>query len=60
VVASFAETTWTGYKIGFPLPGLWKERFNGDVDDHFVNPQAAGNGGAVVAEANGVVVFVKG
>jgi 1,4-alpha-glucan branching enzyme len=76
VVASFAETTWTGYRIGFPLPGLWTERFNSDVYDHFVNPQPAGNGGAAVAEAiglhgfvasapivipaNGVVVFVKG
>ncbi|HEV3500860.1 MAG TPA: alpha amylase C-terminal domain-containing protein [Bradyrhizobium sp.] len=76
VVASFAETTWTGYKIGFPRPGLWKERFNSDVYDHWVNPQVAGNGGGVVAEerglhgftasapivipANGVVVFVKG
>jgi 1,4-alpha-glucan branching enzyme len=76
VVASFAETTWTGYEIGFPSPGLWKERFNSDVYDHWVNPQVAGNGGGVVAEgrglhgfvasaaivipANGVVVFVRG
>ena len=76
VVASFAETTSTGYRIGFPLPGLWIERFNSDVYDHFVNPQAAGNGGSVVADAiglhgfaasapivipaNSVVVFVKG
>jgi 1,4-alpha-glucan branching enzyme len=76
VVASFAETTWTGYRIGFPIPGLWMERCNSDVYDHFVNPQAAGNGGSVVAEAiglhgfaasapivipaNGVVVFVRG
>jgi 1,4-alpha-glucan branching enzyme len=75
VVASFAETTWSGYDIGFPFPGLWKERFNSDVYDHFVNPQVAGNGGTVAAEgagmhgfmasapivvpANGVVVFVK-
>jgi 1,4-alpha-glucan branching enzyme len=76
VVASLCETTWSGYEIGFPSPGLWKERFNSDVYDHFVNPQVAGNDGAVVAEgrglhgfvasvpivipANGVVVFVKG
>ncbi len=76
VVASLYETTWTGYEIGFPSAGLWKECFNSDVYDHFVNPQVAGNGGAVVAErrglhgfvasapivvpANGVVVFVKG
>ena len=37
VVASFAETTWSAYEIGFPYPGPWKERFNSDVYDHFVN-----------------------
>jgi len=76
VVASFAETTWTGYGIGFPFPGLWKERFNSDLYDHFPNPQVSGNDGGVVAEAkdqhgfaasvaivipaNGVVVFARG
>jgi 1,4-alpha-glucan branching enzyme len=57
VVASFAETTWTGYDIGFPFPGLWRERFNSDVYDHWVNPQVAGNGGSVVAEASGLHGF---
>ena len=76
VVASFAETTWSGYEIGFPYSGVWQERFNSDVYDHFVNPIVAGNGGRVVAEArglhgfaasapivipaNGVVVFARG
>jgi 1,4-alpha-glucan branching enzyme len=76
VVASFAESTWTGYEIGFPQLGLWQERFNSDVYDHWVNPQVAGNGGGVTAggralhgfatsapiviPANGVVVFVRG
>jgi 1,4-alpha-glucan branching enzyme len=76
VVASFAETTWTGYQLGFPWEGLWQERFNSDAYDHFVNPIVAGNGGGVVAQApgmhgfgasaaivlpaNGVVVFAKG
>jgi 1,4-alpha-glucan branching enzyme len=75
VVASFAETTWTGYEIGFPARGFWKERFNSDVYDHWVNPQVAGNGGsvtaggralhcfttsaAIVIPANGVVVFAR-
>src|SRR5258708_16703930 len=57
VVASFAETTWTGYRIGFPSPGFWKERFNSDVYDHWVNPQVAGNGGGVVAEGRGLHGF---
>ena len=75
VVASFAETTRSGYEIGFPYPGLWRERFNSDVYDNFVNPIVAGNGGSVVAgssglhgfaasaaiviPANGVLVFVR-
>ena len=58
VVASFAETTWSGYEIGFPHPGPWKERFNSDVYDHFVNPQVAGNGGGVVAEGRGLHGFI--
>jgi len=61
---------------GVSAHGFWKERFNSDVFDHWVNPQVAGNGGGVVAEgralhgfatsaaivipANGVVMFVKG
>jgi 1,4-alpha-glucan branching enzyme len=76
VVASFAETTWNGYEIGFPSAGLWQERFNSDAYDHFPNPQVAGNGGRVMAQgsglhgfaasaaivipANGVVVFARG
>ncbi len=57
VVASFAETTWTGYEIGFPFPGLWHERFNSDVYDHFPNPHVAGNGGSIVAQARGLHGF---
>jgi len=34
VVASFAETTWYAYEIGFPSQGLWQERFNSDAYDH--------------------------
>ncbi len=76
VVASFAETTWSGYRIGFPYPGRWQERFNSDLYDHFPNPQVSGNDGAIVAgasglhgfiasaaiviPANGVVVFARG
>jgi 1,4-alpha-glucan branching enzyme len=75
VVASFAETTWTGYEIGFPSGGFWNERFNSDAYDNWVNPRVAGNGGSVVVQgralhgfatsaaivipANGVVVFTR-
>jgi 1,4-alpha-glucan branching enzyme len=75
VVASFSETTWRGYEIGFPFPGFWRERFNSDAYDHWLNPQVAGNSGGIVAQdrglhgfaasapivipANGVVVFSR-
>jgi 1,4-alpha-glucan branching enzyme len=75
VVASFAEHHWSGYQLGFPMQGFWREAFNSDVYDHWVNPWVAGNGGgidagdqplhgfatsaAIVIPANSVVVFVK-
>ena len=57
VVASLAETTWTGYGLGFPAGGFWKERFNSDVYDHWVNSQVAGNGGGVFADGRGLHGF---
>jgi 1,4-alpha-glucan branching enzyme len=75
VVASFAEHTWFGYDLGFPAGGFWKEVFNSDVYDNWVNPLVAGNGGGVGADgdplhgfaasasivipANSVVVFAR-
>jgi 1,4-alpha-glucan branching enzyme len=75
VVATLAESTWWNYNIGFPAPGFWREIFNSDVYDNWVNPEVAGNGGGVDADggplhgfcasacvvipANGVVVFAK-
>jgi 1,4-alpha-glucan branching enzyme len=76
VAATFSETTWWGYQLGFPSAGRWVEVFNSDVYDNWVNPMVAGNAGGVTADgpgmhglaasasvvipANGVVVFVKG
>ena len=75
VVASLAEQTQWSYPVGFPSSGLWKEVFNSDVYDNWVNPLVAGNSGGVwanggdvqgfaasasiVIPANGVVVFTK-
>ncbi|HVY17292.1 MAG TPA: alpha amylase C-terminal domain-containing protein [Rhodopila sp.] len=75
VVATFAEATWWGYSLGFPFAGPWREIFNSDVYDNWVNPQVAGNGGgidaaggplhgfvasaSIVIPANGVVVFAR-
>jgi 1,4-alpha-glucan branching enzyme len=65
-----------GHSIGFPAPGRWREVFNSDVYDNWVNPLVAGNGGGVNADgparhglphsaslvvpANGFVVFARG
>jgi len=75
VVASLNEATLYGYQLGFPGGGRWREVFNSDVYDNFVNPQAAGNGGqidadgpslhglpasaAIVIPANAVLVFAR-
>jgi 1,4-alpha-glucan branching enzyme len=75
VVATMSEMTWWGYEIGFRSRGYWKEVFNSDVYDNWVNPIVAGNGGgiqvsgppmhgsatsaSVVIPANGVVVFAR-
>jgi 1,4-alpha-glucan branching enzyme len=76
VVASLAETTPQGYWLGFPAAGFWREIFNSDLYDHWVNPWVAGNGGGITADggpmhgfvasaaivipANGVLVFARG
>ena len=55
VVASLNENTFYGgaYQIGFPRAGEWREVFNSDVYDNFVNPQLQGNGGRIVAGGAG-------
>ena len=75
VVASLNESTFFGYVVGFPGNGRWREVFNSDVYDNFVNPIVAGNGGQVFANgagayglpfsasivipANGLLVFTR-
>jgi 1,4-alpha-glucan branching enzyme len=50
VVVNLQEQSRTGYRIGFPSGGVWRELFNSDVYDGFPNPGAVGNGGAVTAQ----------
>jgi 1,4-alpha-glucan branching enzyme len=75
VVATLAEDTWYGYNMGFPFAGPWREVFNSDVYQNWVNPMVAGNGGGIFASgpplhgfqssagvtipANGSVVFSR-
>ena len=76
VVASLGEARHDGYRLGFPAAGHWREVFNSDAYDHWVNPWVAGNSGGIdatepglhglpaaaplVIPANGVIVFTRG
>jgi 1,4-alpha-glucan branching enzyme len=50
VVVHLANSNRSGYRIGFPGSGQWREIFNSDVYENWVNPNAAGNGGAIHAD----------
>jgi 1,4-alpha-glucan branching enzyme len=50
VVLNLANFNRFGYRIGFPTGGNWREVFNSDVYDNWVNPQVVGNAGAVSAD----------
>lgn len=52
VVASLNETSLASYEVGFPGNGHWRERFNSDTYEQWVNPDIRGNGGGI--EANGL------
>jgi len=54
VVASLNESTFQSYELGFPGAGQWLEDFNSDVYDHWPNPMAAGNGGSVFVQGDGM------
>jgi 1,4-alpha-glucan branching enzyme len=60
VVATLNESTWWGYRLGFPRAGRWVEVFNSDAYDSCnvngvsVNPQVAGNAGEVWANGPGM------
>jgi 1,4-alpha-glucan branching enzyme len=54
VVVSLAEATHSDYGLGFPGGGFWREAFNSDVYDGWVNPWVAGNGGGVLADRSGM------
>jgi len=41
-----------GYRIGVPGGGWWREVFNSDAYEKWVNPDVTGNGGGVSADAD--------
>jgi 1,4-alpha-glucan branching enzyme len=51
VVAHLGNGHRFDYRIGFPAGGEWREVFNSDVYENWVNPNVAGNGGRVFADA---------
>lgn len=51
VIIHLATFTRFNYRVGFPTPGRWREIFNSDVYENWVNPNAAGNGGEVFADS---------
>jgi 1,4-alpha-glucan branching enzyme len=75
IVVNLANYNKYNYQIGLPRAGAWREAFNSDVYDNWVNPQVTGNGGGVFAidaplhglpysaaltlPANGLLVFAQ-
>ena len=51
VVAHMSTFNRFNYRVGFPREGEWREIFNSDVYEQWVNPDRAGNGGRVLADA---------
>ena len=58
LVASLDEHAKSGYSIGLPFGGRWRELFNSDYYDGFPNPAPIGNGGWVDASGPGLAGFV--
>jgi 1,4-alpha-glucan branching enzyme len=50
VVVHLAVFSRFGYSLGFPGGGEWREVFNSDVYENWVNPNTTGNGGRVTAD----------
>lgn len=75
VVVHLATFNRTEYRIGFPGNGKWREIFNSDAYENWVNPSVTGNEGMVHADphplhdfgysaslvipANGILVFAR-
>ena len=57
VLAHLSTFNRFGYRIGFPSGGEWREVFNTDVYENWVNPDAVGNGGRIFAEPHPLHVF---
>jgi len=52
IVVHLSIVNQFNYQIGFPGEGRWREIFNSDVYENWVNPNVSGNNGAVHASVN--------
>ena len=75
VIVHLADFTRVGYRLGFPWDGDWREVFNSDAYENWLNAGVVGNGGhvtavpeplhdfaysaAVVLPANSLLVFAR-
>jgi 1,4-alpha-glucan branching enzyme len=50
VVAHLSTFNRFGYRVGVPGSGLWREVFNSDAYESWMNPNVAGNGGSILAD----------
>ena len=57
VVVHLAPINRLDYRIGFPGGGAWREVFNSDVYENWVNPGVTGNGGGVWADGEAMHGF---
>jgi 1,4-alpha-glucan branching enzyme len=57
VVVHLSTYNRFGYRIGFPGGGWWREVFNSDVYENWVNPNVTGNGYGVAADGPGMHGF---
>lgn len=53
VVVHLGNSNRFDYRIGFPGRGRWREVFNSDLYENWVNPNVVGNGGSARATSPG-------
>jgi 1,4-alpha-glucan branching enzyme len=75
VIVSLNESTFWNYELGYPAHGYWREVFNSDAYDNWINPNCAGNNGGIhvsgqplhnlptsahiVIPANSIMIFAR-
>ncbi|HEX8490452.1 MAG TPA: alpha-amylase family glycosyl hydrolase [Chthoniobacterales bacterium] len=57
VIIHLATFNRFDYRIGVPGPGAWREIFNSDAYENWVNPNVAGNGGSILADTQAMHGF---